>query len=754
MKKFLSLLVLASTSILALSGCNEKTTPIEPEPEVENRGSWSDEAKVLLNKYCGEVIPFPLGFSGDVSVQEKTDDEDNKYLLIVNEAKEFTINDYYKDLQKAGWDGITDYEGNLYQETSNGNKYYEFTNISQDKTKGYDLKYYFSTNSESKTKYNVIQCYNDLSTTTEDKSSWTDKEKEMFNETITCIPAKFKLGLNSEVYAYSEDFIYAYDTCAINLTNDNVKILQDDGWTIDTHLSKNNKAYTLRKDVKDNAIVYAKVYYNSRNFVTFSYEAQIKVSDTWPSAFVSSFETKNNFTIPAFEDITVEEYYYYTKNNISYIYAYTEDSDFVYQDYSSSMNDTTAIFDNLNRLYTDWEEKWYIKPEEKLDYTTEKKIFRISFGELKAPIDEMVTSYPTQKINDFITTNELGEVTIPTFDFTSLSTYNSYRLETVNYADAYKEEYNNIKEDPDGYDIMDPTDEEEIVARAKELAKEDTLISIKIYDKADSTTSSKKVYDYLETALTKIGWARVNNYSYNIAYENAKGNVLLGVTHYNDVTTLTYTYGSGETHDPAFYFATTNYSIEVGGTLKLNLVCDMLSGTITYTSSNSKFTVDENGVVTASNEAVAGDSTTITASILADGETEPRTTTCFISIPSSYTPSNTIAKVAELYNDYFNLTSEDSGYATPDSDNSFTVYPNTITSVDELKSTVMDNFIPTDFFNGDETEWYTDSDSELGDYEYMEYTAYNEDDSAVMLTFKAFTNASGSIGLNVVAEDW
>lgn len=754
MKKFLNLLVLASTSVLMLSGCNEnKETPVDPDPEEETRGEWSDEAKTLLTKYCGEVIPFPVGFKGDVTVKEETDTEDVKFLQIINESSEFTLDNYYKDLQKAGWTGITDYEGNLNQTDPNGTKYYEFTNISNDNTKGYDITYYFGESEENNTKYNVIQCYNDLSTTTEDKSSWTDDEKAMFNQTITFVPAKIKLGLDSTVYASTEDFIYAYDTCAINLTLENVEILKNDGWTLNKDLSKENKAYILTKDATDGAIVYAKVYYFSRNYVTFSYEAEVKVSDTWPSAFVSSFETKYNFTIPVFEDFSIDEYYYYTKNGVSYIYGYTDSND-IYSDYLSSMDDTTAVFDNINRLYTDWGENWYIKPEETKDFTTYENIFRISFAPLANPIDDIVTSYPTERINTFISTNDLGNVTVPTFDFSTYSAYNTYRLETVNYKDAYKNAYADIKKNPDDYWIDDPNDEDEIAAKAEEVAKENTLLSIKVYDKKDESTSSNKVYDYLEEALKKIGWSRVNSYSYNIAYEDPTGSVLLGVSQINDVTTLTFTYGSGTTHEPAFYFATKNYSIEIGGTKKLNLVCDMLSGTITYTSSNSKFTVDENGVVTASSDAKAGDSTTITASILADGETVARTDTCSISIPMIYTPANTASKVAELYNTYFNLGSSDTGYATPDSNNSFTVYPNGITSTSDLKSIVMANLIPNDFGNGDEEEWYTDSSDDLGDYEYMEYVAYNEDDTAVLLTFKVFTSQSGSIGLVVVAEDW
>ena len=786
------LLVIISASTLLLSGCNNKSNSINSNnstnsttvsnsvnsntnsnsvnsdtvssniktdsTSIINRGSWSDEAKTLLLKYCGEVLPYPLGFTGDVYVNEIDDTDNNaKYLQIVNKAKKFTLDEYYKDLDKAGWTGIKNYEGSVAQTDSYGTKYFEYTNVSSDKTKGYDLTYYFHVSSDTGEKYNVIQCYNDLTTSAENKTEWTDEEKEMFNSALTFTPTVVKLGGSSNYYATSEDYVCCEDLCALDFTLDNVKILQDDGWTIDTQLSENNETYILKKTAADGATVYAKVYYFSKNYVKFFYYADVKESTTWPTSFVSSFENTYNFTIPQFSSSDMKKYYYYTKNSVSYIYGYT-DSNSIYSNYLDSMNNANAIYDNINRLYTDWEEKWYLKPESTINFINYKNIFRISFSNLTNPVDTIVSSYPSDKVNSFLSTNNLTIDNVPTFDFSNYSTYSSYRVEEINYTEAYKEAYKQVKKDPDYYDIDDPTDKNQIIAKAEEVAKSNTKISIKVFDKATTDSSNNtvyKVYDYLESALKKICWSTVNgNGSYDMAYEDPTGKVLLGVSRMNNVTTITFTYGSGQTHSPAFYFATKDYSIEIGGTKKLNLVCDMLNGEITYTSSNSKFTVSNDGVVTASSECEAGDYTTITASILAEGETEARTDTCKLSIPFTYTKENTISKVAGFYNTYFNLSSTDAGYATPDSNNTLTLYPSSFTTIKDVETFVMNNLIPNDFYNGDETEWNTDSSTELGDFEYMEYTAYNEDDTSILLTFKAFTSTDGSIGIIVTAEDW
>ena len=756
MNKYKKLFVLAASAIL-LSGCNDNNNSSVnnssseiSESSVSSESSessistldWNDNTKDLLNKYCGEVLPYPTDFVNDAKAEEVLDDDTNtKYLQITYSSTKLAIPDYYKELENKSWNGIRNYSGNIAQSDSSGTTYYEFIKTSSDGKIGYDVIYFYS----SLAKRTVIQCYNDMSVELDTRTSWDDSEKEMFTQTLSIVPAKVKLGSSPDVYASNEDFSYARDQYAIDLTKDNVKILEDDGWVLDETTSKINEKWVLKKDATDGAPIYASVYYFSGNYVTFSYTADVKESSSWPTEFVSSFETSTGFSIPQFESTDINKYYYCTKKGVSYIYGYTDNDSDVYMDYLSSMDDANAIYDNEYRWYTDWEENWYIKPEATLDYTNYEKIFRISFKTLDAPYDEISKSWPTDKVSTFLSNNEMDGVSVPSFPITSLSSYNSLRVNVTNYDEAYKQAYQNIKKDPDYYDIEDSSDEDEIVAKAQEIAKENTKISIKAYD--PETNSSYKVFDYVNASLKNIGWAKVSSVAYDEAYEDPTGKVLLGLSKANNITTITYTHGSEKAHEAAFYFEATNVSASIGGTVKLSLVCDMIFGTITYSSNNDKFVVDNSGTVTVSSNAVKGDEATITATITtSDGKT--MTATCRVSIPLDYTSETAINKVASLYNTYYSFNEGDAGYVTPtiaSNECSLTFTLSGISDISDAEKLIMQNFIPTDFANTSDDEW-SEETSKGVTYQTIEYIVWNDDDegSAIQLIFKIYTQTDGS----------
>ena len=139
-----SALLLGSCQVGASSNSSESSAPSNSsettvsestsviESSEDTREQWDEEEKALLLKYCGEVLPYPSGFLSYVSLNEATDDEGARYLEIVNFAEVFTIGDYYKDLEKEGWTGIRDYNGNIAQTDSSGTTYYELTHVSED----------------------------------------------------------------------------------------------------------------------------------------------------------------------------------------------------------------------------------------------------------------------------------------------------------------------------------------------------------------------------------------------------------------------------------------------------------------------------------------------------------------------------------------------------------------------------------------------------------------------------------------------
>ncbi len=750
----------SSTSSASLgsseSTVSESTSVIESSEDT--REKWDDEEKALLIKYCGEVLPYPSGFLSYVSLNENVDDEGTPYLEIVNFAEVFTIGDYYKDLEKEGWTGIRDYNGNIAQTDRSGTAYYELTHISEDGKTGYDLTYYFYSTPYTSDPCNVIQCYNDMDVDIDSSTDWKKSTKESFEETLTIVPAKLKLGVSNEVYASTEDIFVAYDTCAKNFVKDNVKILQDDGWVLNETMSKDRTSWVLEKEATDGAPVYASVYYFFGNRISFTYSYEIHESATWPSEFASSFEKSTGFKIPEFSADDMKKYYYCTKKGVNYIYADTNEDPT--SDYEDSMAKTTAVFDNYYRWYTDWGETWYLKAEITTDYATYGKAFRISFATLDEPYDDVVTGWPSEKISAFLSNNGLNGVDVPSFDFSSYSAYKTCRVDVANYEDIYPEIYESIVDDPDYYDIQDANDESEIAAKAEYLAREGTKISIKVFDNekvlGSAGNESRKSYDYFASAFKKMGWAKVSSYAYDVAYEDPTGTVLIGLSRYSDLTTVTITRGSGSKHVADFRFENADINIQAGGTYALSIVCDLLVGEVNYSSDNDKFTVDTNGVVTASENAGPGDSATITATILAEGETTPRTATAKVSIPSAYNSESAIKTVASMYNDYFKLSSGDAGYAVPNANGDgtyiLTIKPTSLSSIAEAESFVMNHLIPDGYGNACDDEWAKETFESGGSYETTNYIVCNDDEDGTMfqLTFKVYADQKdGTIGIIV-----
>lgn len=716
--------------------------------------NWSKAQQQLLIKYCGEVLPYPEGFAGQVIIEEIENSNGRRHLQIINYATELTIGDYYKQLNKIGWTSVTDYKGNVCKTDTTGLNYYELNNISSDNTIGYNLRYYFYEEEYNLYKYNVIYCFNDLETKISSKNEYSASEKSGLNNVLTLIPAKLKTGEDGQIFASSEDDIFIYDSLAIDLVSQNVKILQDDNWTIDEQLTSKNNCYVLTKNANDGTRVTATIYYLQGNYAKFTYNKQLFESSTWPSDFVNEFETKTGITIPEFDQTSamdINKYFYYKKNGVSYIYSQTEED--IETEYKDLLAETNAIYDASKQWYTDWNEKGYIYGKTGIDYNDDyKSMFRIAFSLLNQPYDNIVSSYPSDQLNTFLTKNNITNINIPTFDFTNY-TDKSLRIDISNYEDQYPICYQEVKEDPDYYNIEDG-DEQQIVEVATQLAKENTKFTIKVYD------SSKASYNYLLTKLKSIRWAKVSDSSYDASYEDQNGNIKISVGKDADITKLVFTYGSGSKHQPGIEFETKNATINVGETYQCDLIINCIEGEVSYSSSNSKFSVDSNGLVSVSDDVESGEYTIITASITYNGKTY--TDTCTLSLPETYTLENTINKVANQFNTFEGYTNKDSKYVTPslidENDPSkgytFTCYPANISSIEDGQNYVEENLIPDKesgrFSNNNNDEWSLDTD---GSY-YTDYVAYNDDGSAVDLYFYVFTNTDGTISIKVETVEW
>lgn len=719
---------------------------------------WSDDAKELIIKYAGSLLPYPVSFSNNVSVKEITDTANNRqYLEILDQSDAFTLDDYHEDLEKDGWVGVTDYNDKIKQSDANGNVYYEFLKTSKGNSVGYDLTYFHSIDTETSLKYNVIQCFNDLETELDTATDWEDEEKEVFDNALSDIPPFLKFGKTNKVYQSSSNTLYCYDGCAIDLSKDNVDILKKAGYVLDETKSAQNSHYTLLKTLADNSKITAEVYYFSGNYVLFQYYSDIKESTTWPTSFTDSFKATSGFSLPPFEAGDIKCYFYYTKGKENTIYAFTEDT-YLLDFYNNSLREKGLVYDYKNQWYVDWNENYYIKTRTSTDSITDESLVIISFGMLDETYDEFITGWPTSTIDKFLSDNKI-ETEYPEFNISGLSKYDNYRYEIQNYDDQYKYYYDLLKANSDYFDI-DPDDEEAIVAKATSIAKNNTYVKIQVYDpmtKAESDGSysdvSYPVLDYFKTTLTNACWCSVDNDDFTYeSFEDASGKLLIGFDYAYGVTTITFTFGSGNAHTPTFKFTDSEIGLSAGDVYNLQLDVQMLPYKISFASDNEKISVDSDGKVTVASDAKEGEEATITASMSVPNE-GIKIATCKITVTSGYDIRSAIQKVADKYNAYFNLTETDDGFAkpelidksNPDEDYEFKYYEMIITtsldSLDKAKSIVTSNLIPAGFKNPYDGEWSDPSEFDDGTTrQLVTYSWYDENYNGVQLMFFVYLN--------------
>lgn len=756
MRNIKKLLVLASATLI-LSGCNDIESSSNIDSSVDSSinevKDWTPTQKDLLVNYCGESLPYPSGFEGDVSLEIVDDGSGAKVLQIINASPLFSIGDYYNDLIRAQWNGIYDYNGEIAQKDSSGNTYYEFVKISSAKNTGYHITYYFYEESDSngnKSSYNVIECRNDFGTSLDERTKWNDEEKEVLSDVTTELPPLLKLGKNSKVVKSSENFAYCYDVYAMDLTFDNVDILENAGYSLDTEMSKSHSAYVLKKDLEDGSCIYVSVYYMSGNYVTFSYNARTVESTSWPKDFVSDFEKKSGFSVPTFESSDISKYYGYSKNGVTTIYAYTDD--FSISTYELKLLKTEAIYDASENWYSNWNETFYIQPYTATD-SNGRNLFAITFALLDEPYDAIQEGYPTEAVAKFLTDNKINTTFPLSFDFSSLSPYTTCHIQTVNYDYVYQNCLNTIKANPTNY-VDDPTNEEEIEELAASMARSRTCMKIKMYDPAitDGTNYEFKVFEKLSEVVYKLGWSKVSNENHYIAYENETGDLLVGIDLVSGTTVLTLQYGSGNTHTPTFKFNEEQVTIAPGKSYNLDYTVDMLPYDITFSSDSDKVSVTSGGCVSVSANAPAGLVANISASMtLPNGETKQ--ITCKVVVSGTYDYESAMQSVVTSYNAYFNLSDndEDAAKATlidkSSDDYTFKYYelivkPSSITTLDDAKTLVTNTLIPAGFKNFSEGVWTSGEREDGTTFESIEYQYYDKDYNGVLLTFMVYLDST------------
>ncbi len=761
---------------LILTGCDNSNShssePIDSSTESsfssessskETSTRWAEKDRDLIIRYAGSLLPYPSNFSDKVTVREISDMKNNRtYLEILDESDVFNFTDYHLDLENDGWTGIKNYNNSLAQSDSSGNLYYEFVKKASDNFLGFDLTYFHSLDTETSTQYNVIQCFNDLETELDKNTDWNDEAKTTLENALTEVPPFLKFGKTNRVYQSNQNTVYCYDGYIEDLTKENVKILEEAGYVLDTDLSKENSRFTLSKTLANNSKITAEVYYFSGNYVLFEYYFDVKETSSWPSYITDSFKEKTEYDLPTFSAGDITSYYSYSKDNENVIYAYTDDTS-ILDKYTSKLMESGLVYDYQRQWYVNWHENYYVKVYFATDSVTSKNAMFVLFATLSSPYDKFVEGWPSDTISKFLADNEIN-VEYPTFDVSELSKYADYRIETNNYSDQYDYYYQMLKAYPDYFDI-DPNDEETIVAKATSMAKNNTYAKIQIYDQAVKIDNGGEysdikypVLDYLKDTLTKACWCSVDSDVFTEgAFEDASGKLLIGFDYAYGVTTMTFTFGSGILHTPTFKFVDSSLSLRPGNIYNLQLDVQMLPYDITFESDNEKITVDNNGKITVSSDAKSGEEATITAKMNVPNEGE-KIATCKIIVNEGYDIKSAIEEVANKYNSYFHLSDSAAGFAKPylvdksdpEIDYVFKYYemviPTDFATLDETKSFVTENLVPAGFKDPNDGQWSDPQEYADGiTKQSVTYSWYDEDYNGVQLIFFVYLDPTTNI---------
>ncbi len=772
MKKINTLMVLAASALL-LAGCDDKgnssdssdikgddtssVVPSDDSGSVTPSAGWSEKDKKLLSKYCGEILPYPTKMGDSVTVAEVVSTYGDKYLEVYAESAKLTITDYYKDLEAANWNVIYDYNNDAAQYDSYGYEYYEAIKVNGNV--GYSIQYMYGEDDDGNG-YNVIYCYNNLDVNLAANENWTAKDKYSLDATITAIPPMLKLGSNYEVYGYDDYCAIAYDDLAIDYTEENAEILKNAGWTLDTKLSAQYGLYILYTTASDGARLEATLYYDRGNHAQFDYAYEVYESVTWPTEFVALFKEVSGVSIPEFTADDISGYYFYQAKGEFIIYAKTEDENLV-DTYATKLKDIGAYYDSSLEQYMDWNETYYVEAKESYDDEW-NSIFKVTFAALAEPVDELLTSYPAEAINEFLERNDMGGVTVPTFpilnDYTVKDNIHAYYQD---YDEVYAYLVAEITESYYWYGIDDPTDTEAIEALAAQMAYEYTSYTISVYDAPvgdmfdETVEATNEAFNYVADVLKESDFFKVSSSTYDLAYEDATGKVMIGLTLANDITTITFTYGTGNAHsEPKFLFDPSSVNIEAGETYQLNLVCEGLEGTIAYTSDNEKFTVDNNGLVTAAADATG--EATITATITLKDTNEVMTATAIVTVSETWTAEKTAYAIASKFNNHFNLSEGDANYAAPVAEAegySLLLHSDEITTVSDAEDLFVSSLIPGSVFGDCSDGVWEEGTFDSGvAYEKLDYVAFNEDDTEVDFTVYAYSQ-DGAVYLKLVITE-
>lgn len=390
-------------------------------------GEWDSELKALMNTLLKQEIPYvKLADSYEFS---KETDETGDYLYISGESTTDFVETYGTYLETQGYT----YDS----EESEENDYYSYTAYFYVKGNLVIQLDHFpgaTVNGETYAAANEIFAWleDDGGSTGEDvgqttDTAWPAELLEMMNTSFGKTIPFVALAENYE-YSSDEDGLYIMDETSTDyLTNYGTaleeagftKATEDDsyGFTIYQYYVQANDDYNL---VVEYSFYPGDDYglSSAGNSIAMYLNQIIKEvkSDTWPASEIASvIDDGCKLTVPQFAVSGQYTYYFYGTG----IYVYGSVSSDIFDAYDASLMDEGFVL-GYNFLqgyyYYDWEENVSVA----YGYDEDEKVFTISIQPLEPSYDELLASFPQDKITTF-----LGDSTveIPSFAIQEGETY-------------------------------------------------------------------------------------------------------------------------------------------------------------------------------------------------------------------------------------------------------------------------------------------------------------------------------------------
>ena len=581
------------------------SSSVIPDPE------WPTAVQTLMEKWCGEVLPYVELKSGYKYEELEDAYTGEPYFAIWDLDSKFVLADYGDDLEAEDWAVEVD-------DTDPSDVLYTAT---KDDGAGtfYFVQYYFDS-----TYGNCIDCwYSEMSTELTPNTAWTASEIEDMVYTLTQELPFMKFGKGYTVQAEGDDFILM-DNYYEDLSSSYVSVLTNNGYSLGG--TTEGVSYYV-KTLGDQSTITVYPYYTvgTGNYVYATYTPHTTTVNAWPAELFASLEADTGYTVPSY---SATSYEYYVKNEVIYVSSETTTS--LAEAYVSAA-ETNGLIKAQDGVLVTWEENLVIQYYDVTGDDDAVTGFGIVVSKA-TPSSTISATWPSSQISEYMAEKQITVAPLSCDDVhTRGFKYFEWDLDTA-YAYLYEQYYESYYDYYSSFIEAGLISEEELAEWAAEDAEEQAPYYVGFYIHIFSEDGD--VFDAYKAALESAPWyveapQEGGNYWYG---EDGTGDCAVYFAdngYYLEIQVLK---GQGEAHSPSLTLNKTTAYVKPGGSLQLTATKQMIVEPVIFSSSNeSVATVDaSSGLVEVKPGAAENSTVTITASA---GTYEA---TCVITVKNGY----------------------------------------------------------------------------------------------------------------------